>query len=96
MTGECKSKIKKVPYYKMSDKKCPHCGDFLKENAVLKDYTMCYICKKVTSGKTITYKYYYDGTGRHVVIDPKTKKPKIAKDFVALQKSNRIKNNWKR
>lgn len=96
MTGENKSKFKKVDYSEKSDRKCPYCGEFLKKNAVLRGYTMCFICKKIKDGKTVTYKYYYNDTGRHVVIDSKTGKPKIAKDFIALQKANRIKNNWKK
>lgn len=93
MTGESKSKQKKVDYKVKSDKKCPYCGEYLKQNAVIKRYTMCYVCKKISDGKKVTYKYYFDNSGRHVQTD-KYGNPVIAKDFIKLQKENRLKNGW--
>ena len=89
------SSLKKVDYKIKSDKKCPHCGENLKQNAVNNGYTMCYPCKKISDGKKVSYKYYFDSSGRHVQID-NDGNPIIAKDFVKIQKENRIKNGWKK
>lgn len=42
---------KKQDYKVLSTVKCPHCGEFMKYNSILKNHKLCYICYKVTQGK---------------------------------------------
>jgi hypothetical protein len=59
-------KNQKVDYSIMSDKKCKVCGQPLKLNVVKRNphANLCYVCFKISKGKTeqVKRKYHSDGT----------------------------------
>lgn len=74
-------RVKKVDYSIMSDKKCRVCGAPLKKNSEIKGHTQCYVCFKVSKGRTIVNKY-------EVVNGFKTGKVIGKKDLLKIQKEN--------
>ncbi len=75
------TQIKKVDYKIMSVARCKTCNKPLKENSRQKGHTMCYVCFKLSKGKTSANIY-------SIVNGVKTNEIIGKRDFIKEQKAN--------
>lgn len=84
-----KQNQKKVDYKLMSDKKCPDCGEPIKQNVANRVHKpKCYVCFKISLGKKIIHR-------RRFTPDGTLKYEKVI-DLKKIQSENRKKNNYER